>query len=37
MKNLIILGATGSIGTTLEVLDNLKDEYQLISIAFGKY
>ncbi|HEY8364999.1 MAG TPA: 1-deoxy-D-xylulose-5-phosphate reductoisomerase [Haloplasmataceae bacterium] len=37
MKNLILLGATGSIGTqTLEVLDHLLDEYQLVSIAFGK-
>lgn len=37
MKNLIILGATGSIGRqTLEVLDNLINEYQLISIAFGR-
>lgn len=37
MKNLIILGATGSIGLqTLDVLDNLPNEYQLLSIAFGK-
>jgi len=37
MRNIILLGATGSIGKqTLDVLDNLKNEYQLVSIAFGK-
>ena len=37
MKNLIILGATGSIGMqTLAVLGNLTNEYKLTSIAFGK-
>ncbi len=36
MKNIILLGATGSIGTqTLEVLKNHENEYQLVSMAFG--
>lgn len=37
MKNIILLGATGSIGTqTIEVLRGLSDEYRLVSLAFGK-
>lgn len=36
MKNIYLLGATGSIGTqTLEVLKSLDDSYRLISICFG--
>lgn len=37
MKNVILLGATGSIGTqTLDVIAHKKEDFQLISIAFGK-
>ncbi len=36
MKNIILLGATGSIGSqTLDVIINNIDDYKLISIAFG--
>tara|TARA_Y100001970_G_C14230561_1_gene858372 strand:+ start:156 stop:1307 length:1152 start_codon:yes stop_codon:yes gene_type:complete len=34
MKNIIILGSTGSIGTqALEIVDNLKEEFNLIGIS----
>ncbi len=37
MKNVILLGATGSIGIqTLDVIREHPDEFQLMSIAFGK-
>jgi len=37
MKNLMLLGATGSIGSqVLDIIREYKDEYQLKSIAFGK-
>ncbi|QVK18919.1 1-deoxy-D-xylulose-5-phosphate reductoisomerase [Mycoplasmatota bacterium] len=37
MKNIILLGATGSIGTqTLDVIAHNEEDYQLISIALGK-
>ncbi len=37
MKNVIILGSTGSIGTqTLEVIDKLKDEFCVLGLACGK-
>lgn len=37
MKNLFLLGATGSIGKqTLEVIDHYHDEFRLLSIAIGK-
>lgn len=36
MKNIYLLGATGSLGTqTLDVLRTMKDSYRLVSIAFG--
>lgn len=36
MKNIYLLGATGSIGTqTLQVLKSLDDSYRLVSICFG--
>ncbi len=36
MKNIYLLGATGSIGTqTIEVLRSLNDSYRLVSICFG--
>lgn len=36
MKNIYLLGATGSIGTqTLQVLKSLDDLYRLVSICFG--
>lgn len=36
MKNIYLLGATGSIGTqTLEVLKSLDDSYRLVSISFN--
>lgn len=36
MKNIYLLGATGSLGTqTLDVLRTMKDSYRIISIAFG--
>ncbi len=36
MKNIYLLGATGSIGMqTLEVIKSLGDSYRLVSIAFG--
>lgn len=36
MKNIYLLGATGSIGTqTLQVLRSLNDSYRLVSICFG--
>lgn len=37
MKNIILLGATGSIGTqTIEVLRDLSNQYRLVSFSFGK-
>lgn len=37
MKNIAILGASGSIGKqTLEVLENLKSEYKLVAFSVGK-
>ncbi len=37
MKNIYLLGATGSIGSqTLEVLRSLGEDYRLVSISFGK-
>lgn len=36
MKNVIILGSTGSIGTqTLEVIDKLKNEFNILALACG--
>lgn len=36
MKNIYLLGATGSIGRqTIEVLQSLNDSYRLVSICFG--
>ena len=36
MKNIYLLGATGSIGTqTIEVLRSLDESYRLVSICFG--
>lgn len=36
MKNVIILGSTGSIGTqTLEVIEELKDKFNIIGLACG--
>ena len=36
MKNIYLLGATGSIGTqTIEVLRTLDESYRLVSICFG--
>lgn len=36
MKNIYLLGATGSLGTqTLDVLRTMKDSYRIVSIAFG--
>ena len=36
MKNIYLLGATGSIGTqTIEALRTLNDSYRLVSICFG--
>ena len=36
MKNIYLLGATGSIGTqTIEVLKSLDDSYRLVSISFN--
>ena len=36
MKNIYLLGATGSIGTqTIEVLRSLDDSYRLVSISFN--
>ncbi len=36
MKNIIILGSTGSIGVqTLEVIDKLKDEFSVLAISCG--
>ena len=37
MKNIIILGATGSIGTqTLDIIDQNKKEYCLKAFSFGR-
>ena len=37
MKNVIILGSTGSIGTqTLEVVEKLKDKFNILGLACGK-
>ena len=37
MKNIIILGSTGSIGTqTLEVVEKLKDKFNVLGLACGK-
>lgn len=36
-KNIYLLGATGSIGTqTLDVIENNRDKYQLITMSIGK-
>lgn len=37
MKNIILLGASGSIGTqTIDVISNHPDEYQLVAFSVGK-
>ena len=37
MKNIYLLGASGSIGTqTLEVIENFKNEYNIVSLSVGK-
>ena len=37
MKNIVLLGCTGSIGTqTLEVVEKLKDKFRIIALAAGK-
>ena len=37
MKQITILGSTGSIGTsTLSVIENNPDEYQVLALAAGK-
>ena len=36
MKNVIILGSTGSIGTqTLEVIEKLQDKFNVLGLACG--
>lgn len=37
MKNIVLLGSTGSIGTqTLEVVEKLKDKFNILALAAGK-
>ncbi len=37
MKNIVLLGSTGSIGTqTLEVVEKLQDKFNIIALAAGK-
>ncbi len=37
MKNIVLLGSTGSIGTqTLEVVEKLKDKFSILALAAGK-
>ena len=37
MKNIVLLGSSGSIGTqTLEVIEKLKDKFNVLALACGK-